>query len=82
MEDDKLIAVHVDNPAYADYTSHEQLSQHLEKQIRCLFEDYKALEGKRVVVDDFLGVDVVQQVPLAAMNLYNQQSHGLVENDR
>jgi len=77
-EDDKLIAVHVDDPAYADYTAHEQLPSHLERQIRRFFEDYKTLEGKRVVVDRFLGADAARQVLAEAIGFYREQADRLI----
>jgi len=70
-EDDKLIAVHVDDPAYCDYTSHEQLPKHIENQILRFFQDYKVLEHKTVVVEQFLGVDKANQVLHDAIELYN-----------
>lgn len=74
-EDDKLIAVHVDDPAYADYTDHTQLPAHLEVQIRRFFEDYKVLEGKKVVVDRFLGPEAAQRTLSAAIDYYQQHEH-------
>jgi len=79
--DDKLIAVHVDDPAFADYTGHEQLPQHLERQIRRFFEDYKALEGKRVVVDEFLGAAQAREVLSSAVVLYKEREAALVAGE-
>jgi len=72
-DDDKIIAVHVDDPAFADYSKLEQLPHHVELQIRRFFEDYKALEGKKVVVEDFLGPAQAQGVLAAAVELYQRK---------
>ena len=44
--DDKIVAVSVHDPAFADYTDKAQLPAHLLREMRRFFEDYKALEKR------------------------------------
>lgn len=62
--DDKIICVHVHDPAYRDYEEMEQLPEHMITEIMHFFEDYKTLEGKETSVGERIGrssaVKVVQ----------------------
>jgi inorganic pyrophosphatase len=71
-EDDKIIAVHVDDPDYADFKSITQLSPHRMKELRRFFLDYKALEGKEVLVDTPRGTDDALRIIREAMDLYTR----------
>ncbi len=71
--DDKLIAVHIHDPAFVDYSDIGQLPRHIVREIRRFFEDYKALENKIVEVEDFAGVDVANRVLRDAIHMYRSE---------
>jgi len=74
--DDKIVAVSVRDPWFADYTSKEQLPQHILLQLRRFFEDYKILERKQVVVEDLLGVDDALAIIRDALEMYRRLRRG------
>jgi inorganic pyrophosphatase len=74
--DDKILAVSVRDPAVADYTAHGQLPPHLLREIRRFFQDYKVLEQKEVVVEDFLGPADALSIVREALDLYRRLRRG------
>jgi inorganic pyrophosphatase len=74
--DDKIIAVSVSDPAFADYTDHPQLQPHTLREIKRFFEDYKALEHKQVVVEDFMPAAEAVRILREALDLYRQLRRG------
>ncbi|MEQ1758377.1 MAG: inorganic diphosphatase [Vicinamibacterales bacterium] len=77
--DDKIVAVSVHDPAFAEYTDKAQLPSHVLRQVRRFFEDYKALEHKQVVVDDMLGPSDAIRIIGDALELYRRLRRGELE---
>ena len=76
--DDKIIAVHADDPGYAHLRSIDQLASHRLVELRRFFEDYKSLEHKEVTVEQFDGPEVARRVIVEALELYRENRERLV----
>ena len=74
--DDKIIAVSVKDPAVSDYVDHTQLPAHLLREIRRFFEDYKTLEHKQVVVEDFMGPLDAIRIVREGLDMYRKLRRG------
>ena len=74
--DDKIVAVSVHDPAFADYMDKNQLPAHVLRQVRRFFEDYKALEQKQVIVEDMLGPQEAVAIIVEALELYRKLRRG------
>jgi len=64
LEDIKIIAVHSDDPIYANWSDISQLPPHVLREIRHFFEIYKELEKTELPkVGDFQGrIDAYQAI--------------------
>lgn len=74
--DDKILCVCVNDPAFSQYSKHLDLPDHLLRMTRRFFEDYKALENKEVVIDDFLGNEDAVRIIREALDLYRKLRRG------
>jgi inorganic pyrophosphatase len=71
--DDKLVAVAIDDPAFADYTDAAQLPRHVMAELRRFFEDYKVLEGKRADVDESYSIERALEVLDQSIRAYGHR---------
>src|SRR5881296_1023483 len=68
--DDKIIAVHADDPEYAVYQDIRDLPPHRLKELERFFLDYKVLEDKTVNVEEMRGRADAARVIADAETLY------------
>ncbi len=70
--DDKIIAVHANDPEYNHYQDISELPPHKVKELERFFIDYKVLEyeGRRVEIDRFSGAEQARRVIHEAVELY------------
>ncbi len=71
--DEKIICVHLDDPAFNRYYHIWELPDHRLLEVRRFFLDYKLLEEKEVEVQDFLGPDKARAVVKRAMERYGEE---------
>lgn len=77
--DDKLIAVHADDPEYEHYNSITELPPHRLTEVRRFFEDYKTLENKKVNVEKFFGPDEAKKILMDAIRFYKEKRSELLK---
>ena len=71
--DDKIVAVAIDDPAFAAYRSSDQLPVHVLTELRRFFQDYKVLEGKiPEVVDEYYGLPRALEVIREGLQEYKR----------
>ena len=74
--DDKIIAIHEDDPEYNVFTDIAQLPPHILKMLQRFFEDYKVLEKKQVTIEKFLGPDEAKKLIEEASDAYEAKFGG------
>jgi inorganic pyrophosphatase len=69
-KDDKIIAIHLDDPEYADYHDINELPPHRLREVERFFMDYKVLEGKRVEVGAMRGPEEALRILKESVDCY------------
>ena len=70
--DDKIIAVAANDMSVNHFNDVSELPPHHIKELRSFFEDYKKLENKTVVVEEFQGRDIAMQVVEKSVQDYKE----------
>lgn len=70
--DDKIIAVCADDPSMDHINNMSGLPNHFMSELRAFFEDYKKLEGKSVVVEEFSGKEEAIRIIKESFDLYEK----------
>jgi inorganic pyrophosphatase len=68
--DDKIIAVAAGDPSVNHIRDIRELPPHFTSELRNFFEEYKRLENRTVVVDEFLDHQAAQDIVREAIDLY------------
>lgn len=68
--DDKIIAVAAHDMSVNHYNDISQLPKHFLKELRNFFEDYKKLENKTVLVEEFQDSAVAKEIVLQSIKDY------------
>eukprot|EP01056_Protomagalhaensia_sp_Gyna25_P004511 Protomagalhaensia_sp_Gyna_25__4510@NODE_414_length_3506_cov_250_708393_g278_i1_p3_GENE_NODE_414_length_3506_cov_250_708393_g278_i1NODE_414_length_3506_cov_250_708393_g278_i1_p3_ORF_typecomplete_len211_score35_83Pyrophosphatase/PF00719_19/3_5e58InPase/PF18823_1/0_003rve_3/PF13683_6/0_18_NODE_414_length_3506_cov_250_708393_g278_i114442076 len=79
--DEKIICVHLDDPAYAHYNAVSELPPHTLREIERFFRDYKKLECKVVVTHGMEGADEAKRVVMEGVERYNRMRAAETERE-
>jgi inorganic pyrophosphatase len=71
-EDDKIIAVAAHDMSVNHINDISELPPHTLLEMRRFFEDYKKLENKEVIVENFLGREAAYEIVQRSIELYKE----------
>lgn len=73
-QDDKILAVHIDDPQFAHYRDIGELPPHVLSELKRFFLDYKVLEDKDISIEALRGHEDADRVILAGVRLYAEKA--------
>ncbi|MCK9256214.1 MAG: inorganic diphosphatase [Bacteroidales bacterium] len=71
--DDKIIAVSAGDPSINHINDISELAEHFTTELRNFFEEYKKLENKTVVVEEFFDKHTAMEIINDSLNLYQSK---------
>jgi inorganic pyrophosphatase len=71
--DDKIIAVANTDPSVNHYNNIEELQKHFFDELRHFFEEYKKLENKAVIVEEFGDKTTALKIVSEALDFYKEK---------
>lgn len=77
--DDKIIAVARNDMSVNYINDLTELPPHTLVELKRFFEDYKKLEHKNVIVDQFMGKEKAWEIIVESMKLYDQNRDRLIK---
>ncbi|UZJ42400.1 inorganic diphosphatase [Prosthecochloris sp. SCSIO W1101] len=79
--DDKIIAVADDDMSVSTINNVNEIRPHFHSELKHFFEEYKALENKTVLVEEFQDADTAKEIILRSITKY-QKTFGVAEEIR
>ncbi|HEY7124109.1 MAG TPA: inorganic diphosphatase [Ktedonobacterales bacterium] len=74
-EDEKILAVPVDDPRFRTINDLPDLAEHWQREISAFFRTYKELQGLQTVVRDWSPAEVAWRVIVECQERFRKQSH-------
>ncbi|HEX8059651.1 MAG TPA: inorganic diphosphatase, partial [Cyclobacteriaceae bacterium] len=71
--DDKIIAVATQDASVSHINRVEELPEYFRVELKHFFENYKALENKKVVVDEFQSKEKAVEIISQSIRFYKQE---------
>ena len=72
-EDDKIIAVPIDDPRWNDVKDLKDLNTHTLREIEHFYSTYKKLQNKEVIIKDFAGKKKAEEAFEESIKLYKEK---------
>ena len=70
--DDKIIAVAEQDVSVSDVEDMSKVPQYLLEELKHFFENYKTLENKKVIVDEFQSKEKAMEIILQSIDFYKK----------